>query len=326
MVLQRFIFLFFFACQLVACKQVSETKQELPILPLQDELFACQSPEEVLAFLKKYPYLREFYFDNGSESDSLLSQKLYHNIRNKDLFRFKQQLDSLFSDNSGDLADELGSALQSVKSTFPDFKIPRVMTLVSGFMGKDLYLSDSLIIIGLDYFGGPSARYRPDVYEYQLRRYNKESIVPSILLILSDKYNYSNPEDRTLLGEMVGYGKAFEFVKKIVPQTPDSLIIGYSQENLDRTYSSQTELWAFFINNKLLYETNELKKQKYVSERPYTNEIGPEVPGAIGRWIGWRIVSLYQEKHPDIGLPELMKNGNAVQILQESGYKGQTDN
>lgn len=314
-------------CSFLSCDRASEKSQPATInfTNLSDELFNCKSEKEVVQFLKKYPFLTTDYFNSDPSNDSIIAEKLHNNIRSQDLSGFKENVDSLFFTNSNELKKELETAFGEVKSQFPDFKAPKVVTLVSGFLGKDLYVSDSLIIIGLDYFGGPKARYRPDVYDYQLRRYNKESIVPSILFILSDKYNRLNSSDRTLLGEMIGYGKAFEFVKRIVPTTPDSLIIGYSQENLEKTYASQTEVWAFILTNKLLYETNEIKKQKYIGERPFTNEMGAEVPGAIGRWVGWRIIGSYMARHPEITLPELMKEDNAAKILQESGYKGQVD-
>jgi hypothetical protein len=305
---------------------VSQIEADVQIQPLQEELFACQSEPEVRAFLARHPYLPKVYFTDAPGGDSLLAAYLYSNIRNPALREFKQQLDSLFdSGKSKELEESLENAFRHIKYYYPDFKVPQVATMVTGFMGNDLYVSDSLILIGLDYFGGPRARYRPEVFAYQLKRYQPEYLVPSILFFLADTYNRSDPADPTLLADMVGYGKSFEFVKHMAPQTPDSLIIGFSAENLTRTYNTQTQLWAFLIDNKLLYEASELKKQKYTGERPYTPEIGPEVPGGIGRWIGWRIVSQYLAKNPEVTLPELMKTTSAQTILQQSGYKGQVD-
>ncbi len=197
--------------------------------------------------------------------------------------------------------------------------------MVSGFTGNDLYVSDSLIIIGLDYFGGPKARFRPDVYEYQLARYQKDHIVPSVIFFMAAKYNRISTTDRTLLADMIGYGKDYEFTKQILPKTSQSLILGLSKRDLERTYNSQTDIWAFFISGKLLYEKSDLIKQKYIGERPYTTEIGNKVPGGIGRWIGWRIVSLFMTEHPEVSLPDLMQMDNAVNLLEQSGYNGQKD-
>ncbi len=301
---------------------LSDIRAEVKVEPLEDALFACESVAEVKSFLGRHPYLQQFYFE-GFARDTALAAQLYEQIQNNDLRSFKSQVDSLFGEKQENLIEPLEEAFRHLKYYYPDFQSPRVETIMTGFMGNDLYVSDSLIIIGLEYFGGPKATYRPQVYTYQLRRYEKEYLIPSILFFLSDRYVRTDPKDRTLLADMVGYGKAFEFVKHCAPQTPDSLVLGFAARDLTRTYNSQTQIWAFFVQNKLLYEKGELVKQKYVGERPFTPEIGEEVPGGIGRWLGWRIVSSYLANNPEVTLQDLMKNPDARQILQQSGYKGQ---
>ena len=304
---------------------VRSIQVDVVIESLEDSLFACQSVESVGQFLDRHPFLSQVYFPDLAPQDASLAPVLYEHIRNPALRGFKAELDSLYSDKSQQLAQPLEEAFKHITYYYPDFKAPRVVTMVTGFMGSDLYISDSLIIIGLDYFGGSGATYRPQVYDYQLGRYQKEYLIPSILFFMADRYNRMAPGDQTLLADMVGYGKSFEFVKHCAPQTPDSLILGFSEKNLTRTYNSQTQIWAFVVENRLLYEKAGLIKQKYVGERPFTPEIGPDVPGGIGRWLGWRIVSRYMVENPEVTLPELMNNPNAQQILQESGYKGQMD-
>lgn len=304
---------------------VRSIQVDVAIESLEDSLFACQSAEAVKQFLDRHPFLSQVYFPDVAPQDASLAPVLYEHIRNPALRGFKEELDSLFSDKGRELVKPLEDAFKHIKYYYPQFRVPRVITMVTGFMGNDLYISDSLIIIGLDYFGGPKATYRPQVYDYQLGRYQKEYLVPSILFFMADQFNRMAPGDKTLLADMVGYGKSFEFVKHCAPQMPDSLILGFSEKNLTRTYNSQTQIWAFVVENRLLYEKAGLIKQKYVGERPFTPEIGPDVPGGIGRWLGWRIVGRYMAENPEVTLPELMNNPNAQQILQQSGYKGQID-
>ncbi|NJN42061.1 MAG: hypothetical protein HC811_07420 [Flammeovirgaceae bacterium] len=59
-----------------------------------------------------------------------------------------------------------------MKYYYPDFKPPVIKTMLTG-LETDLYVSDSLIVIGLDYYLGKGAKYRPNMYEYMLRRYEK---------------------------------------------------------------------------------------------------------------------------------------------------------
>jgi hypothetical protein len=109
----------------------------------------------------------------------------------------------------------------------------------------------------------------------------------------------------------------------MMPSKHDSLIIGYTGEQLAESDTNRNVIWAHFIEKKLLYETSHFVKIKYVDERPYTAEIGSKAPGAIGRWLGWEIVKAYmQEEKP--ALPDLMKNQDAQRIFMQSKYKGKS--
>ncbi len=292
---------------------------------LEGQVFAAATEQELLAVLERQKLISAGYFPDIHEGQEVIVRQLFNNTRDPHLRKFATQLDSAFSDFPQTVLKPLENAFKHIKYHYPDFQPPKVVTMVSGFLGSDLLVTDSLIVIGLDYFGGPKALYRPQVYDYQLRRYTKENIVPAVLFFMSEKYNKSDLSDKTLLADMIWFGKGFEFVKQVAPELPDSLILNFSERNLSRTYNSQTEIWGFFTENKLLYESNEQKKQKYTGERPLTPEIGEEVPGGIGKWIGWRIVSRYLAENPKVSLPELMSNASAQQILQGSAYKGQVD-
>lgn len=327
---RSFIILSYLSLVIFSCKtdrnqtaDITSEKASLSIENLDEELFASKSVNDVQNFLNKHSYLPQLYFI-GADTAQLAGQ-LYNILQNPSFQGFRNQIDSIIGNRDTTIITPLNNAFNQIKHYYPEFKAPKIKFIMTGFTGSDLYISDSLIIIGLDYFGGLKANYRPDVFDYQLRRYQKEYIVPSIIFFMSNKYNRLNANDPTLLSEMIGYGKGYEFVKQVMPDTPDSLILGYSANNLKRTYNSQQNIWAFFITNKLLYEKNELKKQKFIGERPFTTEIGNRVPGGIARWFGWRIVSEFMKENPDVTLPQLMLRDNAAVILQESGYKGQLD-
>jgi len=307
-----------FSCQ--------EEPQETPISVrrLEKEIFAAKSPEELSTILRQNPYLKGYFGVPKDAPDSLIVNQLFTNISSQFLQQFNYDLQKQFGDLET-VTTQLQQAFSQIKASYPDFKTPKIVTAVTGFLGSDLYVSDSVIVIGLDYFGGPKAKYRPQVYDYQLHRYRQEYIVPAILFFISQKYNKVPVEDQTLLADMVWYGKGFEFVKHVAPATPDSLIIGYTQAQLDGVYASQQDIWAYFLERKLLFQTREGEKERFIGERPATVEISQYCPGAIGRWVGWRMVSQYLQEKPDTKLTELMALTNVQQLMNESKYKGQKD-
>jgi hypothetical protein len=319
------VVLFLTSCGSDEKKDIENIPMELSAENLDQALFACKTEGDVQALLDEHPYLGALYFSSAGFHPSQLAKQLYSTLQNPVFKSFSGQLDSLLGNRDTLIVEPLRTAFKNIKYHYPDFQPPKIKFILTGFMGNDLYVSDSLIVIGLDYFGGPEARFRPNVYDYQLARYQKDHIVPSIIFFMAAKYNRINPADRTLLADMIGYGKDYAFTKAILPQVPERLILGFSDQDLRRAYNSQTDIWAFLIAGKLLYEKSDLVKQKYIGERPYTTEIGNKVPGGIGRWVGWRIVDVFMKKHKNITLPELMQMDNPVNLLQESGYNGQKD-
>ncbi|QHV98982.1 gliding motility lipoprotein GldB [Spirosoma endbachense] len=303
--------------------------EDITLIRLDQQLFSAKSSDGVRTFLNQNPSVAQLYFNaNGAGNDTALVRELTNRIKNPALNELHKQVEAEFGDMN-DLKKQLAEAFTKIKKDFPDFRSPKIATLVTGFAGPDLVITDSLIVIGIDYFAGPTSKYRPrgpEFPQYILRRYQKEYIVPAIIFAISDKYNATTRSDQTMLADMVYYGKGYVFTKAILPNTPDSLVIGYSDKQLTETFNAQDVVWGHFIDNQLLYQTNPAVKQRYLNERPFTAEIGQGCPGAIGRWLGWRIVGRYHDKQASVGIAELMRNADARQIFEQSGYKGQKDN
>ncbi|WP_104715758.1 gliding motility protein GldB-related protein [Siphonobacter curvatus] len=297
----------------------------LAIERLDSSLFACSSKEEVKHWLDTHPgFVNNYFPKNEFQDRNQLVTELHRRVNEPSLREFYKQAQESFQ-NFQPLQADLRTAFRNMKAYDPKFRTPRVQLVFTGFMGPDLMVSDSVLVIGIDYFMGSKAKYRPDVYAYQLWRYTPQALVPQMLFIASEPYVKSDPKDRTLLAEMINYGKGYLFAQTMLPQTPDSLLIGYTGKQLAETEIAQDLVWGHFIDEKLLYETNPNKKIRYLGDRPQTPEIGPRCPGSIGRWLGWKIVRYYQDNNPDVSLKEFMTNTNARQILEASKYRGQTE-
>lgn len=300
---------------------VSAIRLSVKVNRLEQELFSLKNRDEVKRFLEKNKLISAQFLSFPPETpDSAKIDQLYALISNPELRLLYRETQQQFGDFS-QYATQLEDAFRHVKYYYPDFKAPAVHTIVTGF-GNDMFVSDSLVVIGLEYYLGDSASYRPNVPQYLLKRFRPEYIVPNVLLLVSKQYNQTARSDNTLLSDMLFYGKSYEFASYMLPDTPDSLIVGYSGEQLIDTRKNLDVIWSHFIQKKLLYETSFFTKTKYIDERPYTAEIGSKAPGAIGRWLGWEIIKAYRKEHPEVTLPELMRNGNAQQIFSQSNYKG----
>ena len=300
----------------------SDINIELSLASLSDSLTAIKSKAELVAILDHHKALREFFFKRQQyPNDSLFINELYRRFTHKSFDTLAMEVKRVFG-NESKLKEEFTQAFKNLRYYYPEARIPKIETALSGFE-TDMYVSDSLIIIGLDYYLGKGARFRPNMYEYMLRQYNPENIVPSTMLLygISDDINVIDPANKTALADMIAYGKSFYFAKQMIPCTPDSVFIWYSSDEIQGAWKNQDLIWARFIEDKLLYSTSHLLKQRYLGERPKTTEVGNDCPGRIAQWVGWQIVKSYMKNNSDQTLPELMKNGNPDKIFEDSKYK-----
>ncbi|MFN6944035.1 MAG: gliding motility lipoprotein GldB [Cytophagaceae bacterium] len=303
--------------------EAEEISVDVNIKRLEHEFFNAKSPEEIGSLLHKYPYIAKGYFklQDFQNIDDAFIKGTYSHFSNKDLFGFYQYTVDEYGDFS-DIKSQLERLFRYIKFYYPDYVIPEINTMVTGFsFDKDIFFSDKHIVVGIDYFLGEDAPFRPQFYNYLLERYKKPFLVPMVSMGISEKFNNADLNDETLLAYMIYYGKTHYFMERVLPNLPDSLNIMYTGEQL-KTIEENTDLiWAHFVNNKLLFDSSPRVREKYVNEAPKINEIGEKCPGRIGRWLGWQIVRKYMESNPQVTLQELMADTDAQKIFKQSRYK-----
>ncbi len=297
---------------------------DLQVVALQDTFVNIKSKSELVSLLTRHPVIRDEIFRRAEyPSDSIFVDELYARLSNPHLDTLLGETRRVFGDLAG-LKGEFEEAFRNITYYYPDFRPPRIQTVVSG-LDTDLFVTDSLIIVSLDFFLGEGAKYRPKMYDYLLRKYDANDIVPSCLLIygIGSRFNKNDPNDQTVLADMVAYGKSFYFAKHMLPCVPDSVFIWYTPDEIKGSRQNENLIWARFIESQVLYATSHKVKQDYLGERPVTIQVGEKCPGRIGQWIGWQIVNKYAERHPQESLPVLMQQADAQKLFKESAYKPQ---
>ncbi len=301
---------------------VPPLESPVTISRLEQQLFSASSPGEITDFLQDNKLFAQNFLNSGQyPSDSVLAQQLFTLIQNPALDTLYRQTQSKFTDLSG-WEDELSQAFATVRYYWPEFVVPQVVTTVSGLgaMGNEYAISDSLLVISLDYFLGEEAAYRPDFPAYILQRFAPDYAVPGAMVLLSTRFNKVNPKDNSLVGDMIYYGKSYYFAKFLLPNTPDSLITGFTAEQQAGVAYNQERIWSHFLDKELLYTTKDEDKRRYLGERPTVPEIGDKAPGRVGYWIGWEIVKSHMRNQEEQNLRKLMENQDARQIFKEARY------
>lgn len=306
-----------------ACEEdpaVAKVSVPVQLERLEKPFFQIKTQADAKQFVAAQPVFATHFLQRRQfPSDDVLANQLTGLATNAGLQQLARQTDSAFHDTE-QLKSRLERMFQHIRYNFPDFRVPPVKTFVTG-LSQDIFVNDSLMVLGLDFFVGPKAKYRPNVPQYILRRYQPDYLLPTAALAISSKYNRKQLTDQTMLGEMVQYGKALYFAERVLPCTPDSLLVGYTDKELVGVNYNEGKIWAHFLEKNLLYNTAPFTVQKYVGERPNIPEIDKTCPGRIGAWVGWQIVRKYMATHPNVTLAQLMADRNAQHILSESRYR-----
>ena len=295
---------------------------KVKIESLEAALPAIKTKQDLVDFFSKHPHLRDDFFSRqGYPNDSAFINILFDRFTSPHIDTLLMETQSVFGDLS-ELKEEFSQAFANIQFYYPDFQPPKIQTVISG-LETDLLVSDTLIVVGLDYFLGANAKYKPNLYGYMQRRYAKNFIVPSVLLLygIDERFNKTKLTDKTVLADMIAYGKAYYFAKHMLPCVPDSVFIGYTKEEMKGAKDNEDLVYIRLVENEVLYSTSYQIKQKYIAERPKTLEVGEKCPGRIGTWVGWRIIDTYADRHPQTTLPEIMKLPNAEKIFKESKYR-----
>ena len=289
---------------------------------LERAFFQIKNSAEGLQFMRAHPAFARYYLQAGqAPSAQVLAGSLAQLATNADLQKLSRETATAFADSAA-LRRDLGTMLGRVKYYFPAFQAPPVAaTYVSGLLGKDIFVNDSLLVLSLDWYIGPKATYRPDLPLYMLRRYRPANVLPTLATAVAGKYLPRKLAAPSVLDEMLSQGKRLYFAGQVLPCAPDSLLLGYTQKELSGLQFNESKVWGHFLEKNLLYSTTPFLIQKYVAERPNVPEIDPTCPGRVGQWVGLQIIRKYMAEHPSVTLAKLMAEPDAQRILNDSHYR-----
>ncbi|MEO6524855.1 MAG: gliding motility lipoprotein GldB [Mucilaginibacter sp.] len=262
----------------------------------------------------------------GSTNDTVYFATLRKMFASKDYMAVKQEVDSIYPNLDKQNA-ELTDAFRRIKYYFPKQQTPQIFAYLSGFQAQTS-IGDSYFAIGLDQFLGAGSKFYPGLTEnyphYISRRFTPQNISSRVIEgVLREDMFPEKEENKMLLAKMIYNGKIMYCMDQTLPDVPDSIKIGYTPQQLKWCEDFKPQIWAYILDENLLYESDFQKTQKYLNEAPFTPGLGEHNQSApkIAVWTGWQIVRQYMDKHPKITLAQLMANDDVQTILNESKYR-----
>ena len=225
-------------------------------------------------------------------------------------------------DDLESLERDMAVVMKRYQKSFPGEASPHLICYNSPF-SSNVMTTDSLLGIGLHFYLGQDYTYYPslELPLYMVKKFRPEYMVNDLIRGWLDSEYLDDSAQINCLSQMIYQGKVLYAMDVLSPETHDTIKTGYSDLQLSWAKNHEKELWTFFIEQKLLYNTNPKIYLKYIHDGNTTSGFPKEAPARLGPFIGWKIVRAYMKSRPGTTLKTLFEIRNAQDILNQSNYK-----
>ena len=301
----------------VSCDKKSKVEKEVEKVPVTikvqrfDKLFFETQPKDLGQLKKQFP----FFFPQGTD-DNVWLEKMQNPLW-RELYGEVQKKYSNFEP----VQQELETLFKHIKYNFPKTKIPKVITVISemDYNNKVIY-ADSLLIISLELYLGKEHKFY-QFPNYLKQNFEEKQMMPDVVSSFSIR-KIAPITDKTLLSQMIYFGKQLYLKDLLIPDYSDADKMGYTPEQIKWCEENESYMWRYFLEREMLYSNDTKLGNRFINLAPFSKfylEIDNESPGRVGAWIGWQIVRSYA-KNNDVPIEELLKM-SAKEIFEKSKYK-----
>ena len=257
-----------------------------------DKALGEATPKDLPKLKQTYPFLF-----SKRIPDSIWASRLNDSLQNELL----KEVDKVFGDFEVP-TEELKGLFQHLKYYDKQFSLPRVVTLTNDVRYRDkIIVNDSLVLIALDsYLGGDHPFYQ-NIQQYIAERLTGDKIVSDIAENYANKYIYQQKR-KTLLDEMIYFGKLHYFKDVMIPFKSDAEKIGYTSEDLAWAEINENQIWSYFVEEEILFSSESKLFGRFIAAAPFSKfylQLDNESPGRLGQYIGWQIVRAYANRVDD---------------------------
>ncbi len=315
-------------------KEVKKSEINVDIIRFEKELFACDPNKldvDLDKLKQKYPTFYNIFYNQVLNIPAAGDIGTQLNVMQD--FITKKAMKGLYDTveyklgNLDFLKDDLQTAFANYKSYFPEKPTPKVVTCISEFSYSVFTATDSILGISLDKYLGPKYIYYPSVFaetSFMIPTFDKKYMAIDCANVLAANIIPAPDDKSTLLDKMIAEGKILYFIQSLLPDKKENDIIKYDEKHWKFCVESEPQIWAFFLNENILYNTD-FEQFKYVKDGPTTYGMPKESPGRVGAWLGWQIVKAYMKENPKTTLKQLVAIKDGQKILTASKYKPKTN-
>lgn len=226
--------------------------------------------------------------------------------------------------NSDAISDKVKGVYQHFKYYYPEVTMPPTFTYVSGinFDNGPVMISPEAVMISLDfYLSNKDLVYdKVGMPRYVSRRCQPASLTKDLAEAMYYSYVFMDVKAKNVLKEMIDRGKKYYFIEAMDPTLNDSVLLGYSSQQMEWAQDNEGQIWATIVGNNMLYANGFEQYRVLFNDGPFTAAFSENAPARLGDFVGLQIVRAFMSNN-DESLQSLLQMTDYQDILQRSQYK-----
>lgn len=198
---------------------------------------------------------------------------------------------------------EIAAAFKRFHFYFPTYQLPKQLIYFIGPL--ETYgnvVTKEGLAIGLQlYMGATSSWYYSEqintIYPtYISRQFAPEYIVVNCVQNILNDYEPIAINGKQLIEQMIEIGKRQYILSQCLPNASDTLLLGYTGNQLKAIEESKGDIWTFLSSQNKLFSVDPSLKAAILTEAPYNDYFGEDIPGNVGKYIGYKIVKSWMKQ------------------------------
>jgi len=238
---------------------------------------------------------------------------------------FEPEVEKVFRSTT-DIETRLGRLNANMSKRLPELPAYSYYGIVSPYR-QQVILVDSVVFVALNHYLGGEHEAYSSMPGYA-RAIKSEAYIPSDIAeaVISVEYPFVVPEkDPSVINYLLYDGALLKAISLLTSETDTAFLMGWTPDQLTAVQAQEGGIWRKMAADGIIYSTDMTLARRLCSPAPSSAPISSELPGRIGRYIGYRIVDSYLSNNPETELSDILSPDfyNSPSALIDAGYSPQ---
>lgn len=220
------------------------------------------------------------------------------------------------------IKDDLRYILSAASKGNIELPVRKFVSVIWG-RPQSIMFADSTMFIALNHYLGCDHPAYASLPSYRMNDKRQKALPYDIVeALLATRYPFDHTDSAAVINRLVYEGALIEGKMRMVKNATLAEALGYTEDQLAWLEKNETHIWHKINCERLLFNHSEDVANKMVTPAPFTSPISSETPGRAGRYIGYKIVRSYIDRHNDTELEYLLSPEfyGVMNPLTDTGY------